>query len=136
MRSEFEDPADRHRRADSEAETMHLPGMEMFLAWDYRPDAGWSPEYDLTGYHVEAVDGSIGKVSQATYAMHGSYLAVDTGPWIFGRTVVIPAGIVSNIDHAGSRIYLDRTKEHVKSAPDYSDEPAYWDKLSAHYGRP
>jgi hypothetical protein len=97
---------------------------------------GWSPEHDLSGYHVEAVDGSVGKVSQAAYATNGSYLAVDTGPWIFGRTVVIPAGIVSNIDHMNRRIYLDRNKEEVKAAPDYSDEPAYWDKLAAHYGRP
>lgn len=138
MRSEFEEPVDPYRgnnrhTADSEAETVPLPA---FQVWDYRPDAGWAPEFELTGYHVEAVDGSIGKVTQSSYATHGSYLVVDTGPWIFGRSVIVPAGIVSNIDHDGRRVYLDRTKDHVTAAPAYSDEPAFWDKISAHFGRP
>jgi hypothetical protein len=136
MRSNFEEPVDPYRGGRSEPETTPLPRMEVFLPWDYRPDAGWVPEFDLTGYHVEAVDGSIGKVRQSAYATHGSYLAVETGPWIFGRTVIIPAGIVTSIDHGGRRIYLDRSKEQITAAPDYSDEPAYWEKLAAHYGRP
>jgi hypothetical protein len=107
--------------------------MTAFRAFDYRPDAGWAPEFDLVGYHVEAIDGSVGKVSQAAHAMDGSYLLVDTGPWIFGRTVVIPAGIVTHIDHTDRRVYLDRGKEQVKSSPDFSDEPAYRDKLAGHY---
>ena len=133
MRSEFEDPVDRCR--EGEPATTPLPRMETYQPWDYRPDAGWAPDVDLSGYHVEALDGTVGKVSQAANAPHGSYLAVDTGPWIFGRTVVIPAGIVTNFDHVSRRVYLDRSKEQIKSAPDYSDETAYWDKLAAHYGR-
>ena len=134
MRSEFDDPADHYRFGERAAQIDPLPGMETFRAWDYRPDAGWAPEFDLTGYHIEATDGSVGKVKQATHAANASHLVVDTGPWIFGRTVVIPAGIVTHIDHIDRKIYLDRDKEEVKSAPDYSDEPAYWDKLAAHYG--
>ena len=118
------------------AEAEPLPGMATFRAWDYRPDAGWAPQFDLIGYHVEASDGSIGKVSQATHAMNGSHLMVDTGPWIFGRTVVIPAGIVTHIDHTDRKVYLDRTKDEVKSSPDYSPEPAYLDKLASHYDGP
>ena len=111
-----------------------LPGQTAFRAWDYRPDAGWAAEFDLVGYHVEAVDGAVGKVSQASHAMDDSYLLVDTGPWIFGRTVVIPAGIVTHIDHTDRRIYLDRDKEQVKSSPDHSAEPEFRDKLAGHYG--
>ena len=66
--------------------------------------------------------------------MDDSYLVVDTGPWIFGRTVVIPAGIVTHIDHTDRNIYLDRDKELVKASPDYSDEPEFRDKLASHYG--
>ena len=137
MRSEFYEPTEPGRGNQSEPETTaRLPRTESFSLWDYGLDVGWSPEYDMSGYHVEAADGSVGKVSQSVYATHGSYLTVATGPWIFGRTVVIPAGIVSNIDHAGRRIYLDRGKDQIKSAPDYSDEPAFWDKLAGHYSNP
>jgi hypothetical protein len=103
--------------------------------WDYRPDAGWEPQHNLVGYHVAAVDGSVGKVKLAAYATNGSYLTVDTGPWIFGRTVVIPAGVVTHIDHPERRIYIDRSKDDVKSAPDHSDDPASWDKLGAYYSQ-
>jgi hypothetical protein len=130
MPAAFSDPYDSERTA----EVLPAPAAAAFRAWDYRPDAGWAPEFDLVGYHVEAVDGSVGKVSEATHAMNGSYLLVDTGPWIFGRTVVIPAGIVTHIDHTDRRVYLDRDQEMVKASPDYSDEPGFRDKLAGHYG--
>ena len=40
---------------------------------------------DITGFGVEAIDGSIGKVDEATYDLGRSYIVVDTGPWIFGK---------------------------------------------------
>jgi hypothetical protein len=144
MRSEFDDPADPYQNGErvpadpyqnSERASEIDPRLgETFRPWDSRPDAGWTSEFDLVGYHVEATDGSVGKVNQATHDLNGSHLIVDTGPWILGRTVVIPAGIVTHIDHTDRHIYLDRSKDAVKSSPDYSDEPAYWDKLAAHYG--
>jgi hypothetical protein len=129
------DPIDPYPVSETEPATAPITAMDSFRPWDYRTDVGWSPEYAMVGYHVEALDSSIGKVKETSYAQHGSYLMVDTGPWIFGRTVVIPAGIVTNIDHVGRRIFLDRTKEQIKSSPDYSDDPVYMEKLAAHYGR-
>ena len=55
---------------------------------------GWGDALDITGYKVEALDGSIGKVNRATYQTNGSYIVVDTGPWIFGKKVVLPAGVL------------------------------------------
>ncbi len=40
---------------------------------------------DLTGFSVEATDGGIGKVDEATYETSRSYIVVDTGPWISTR---------------------------------------------------
>jgi hypothetical protein len=115
-----------------------LGGAGPFSPWDYRPDAGWAAEFDLVGYHVEAVDGSIGKVAEATHAMGASHLVVDTGPWIFGRKVLVPAGTVTHIDHTDRRVYLDRTKDQVKSSPesdtDLFSDPAYRDKIGGYYG--
>ena len=61
--------------------------------WVYS-GTGWGDALDITGYKVEALDGSIGKVDRATYQTNGSYIVVDTGPWIFGKKVVLPAGVL------------------------------------------
>ena len=49
---------------------------------------------DLTGFSVEATDGGIGKIDEATYDTSRSYIVVDTGPWIFGKKVMLPAGVI------------------------------------------
>jgi hypothetical protein len=85
--------------------------------WNWPPDAGWSAQHYLIGYHVKATDGNIGKVDTENHAKDDSYLVVDTGPWIFGSTLVVPAGLVSVIDHSERIVYLICTKELVKSAP-------------------
>jgi hypothetical protein len=115
-----------------------LPGSQPpFNPWNYRPDAGWTPGFDLVGYHLEATDGGIGKVGEATAATDASYLVVETGPWIFGKKVMIPAGTVTHIDHTDRRVYVDRTKDQVKSSPEFDPdmytEPVYRDKVGGYY---
>ena len=64
-------------------------------AWNYRESTGISARHDnLTGFHVHAVDGDIGKIDEATPEVGAGYIVVDTGPWIFGRKVMLPAGTV------------------------------------------
>jgi len=89
--------------------------------WTYR-DATWTDGYDLVGYDVEATDGSIGKIDEATYEAAGSYLVVDTGFWIFGKKRLIPAGVVSSVDHASKNVHVSMTKDQIKSAPDYDSD--------------
>jgi hypothetical protein len=79
------------------------------------PDAG------LTGYTVEATDGSIGTVEQAGYDTGDAWLVVDTGKWIFGRKVLLPAGTVQAVDRAAQKVYVDRTKDQVKDSPEYDE---------------
>jgi len=110
-----------------------------FDPWNFRADAGWSADHDLIGYHVKATDSNVGKVELNSHVTDDSYLLVDTGPWIFGSTVVVPAGTVTHIDHTERNVYLDRTKEQVLSAPafeadtDRASDPAYREKLTEHY---
>ncbi|MEV0713106.1 PRC-barrel domain-containing protein [Asanoa sp. NPDC050611] len=85
---------------------------------------------DLTGYAVQAVDGEIGKVEKAG----DTDLVVDTGPWIFGRVVLLPAGVVERVDHQARTVHVDRTKEQIRNAPEYADASDYRDRL-AHYYR-
>ena len=57
--------------------------------WTYPETVG---RLDVTGFEVEATDGSIGKVKEFSNDAGESYLVVDTGVWIFGKTVLLPAG--------------------------------------------
>jgi hypothetical protein len=105
--------------------------------WTYR-DQAWGTT-DLTGYSVEATDGGIGKVDEATNEVGGSYTVVDTGPWIFGKKVMLPAGVIQRIDPESETIFVNVTKDEIKNAPEfdedrYTDE-AYRSELGGYYGR-
>ena len=60
--------------------------------WTYR-DQSWGTA-QLAGYDVEAMDGGIGKIDEASYDVGAGYIVVDTGPWIFGKKVLLPAGVI------------------------------------------
>jgi hypothetical protein len=85
---------------------------------------------DVTGYDVEASDGHIGKVDEATYKVGGSYLVVDTGFWIFGKKRMIPASVVERVDPNDRKVYLRMSKEDVKNAPDYDMDRQFGDQRS------
>jgi hypothetical protein len=108
-----------------------------FQPWEYRPETGLTePDVDLTGYSIAAVDGDIGHVGEATYELGSSYLVVVTGAWIFGRKVLLPAGVVERIDTVEQKVYLDRTKDQIKAAPEYDqtvDDAQYRDRLGGYY---
>jgi hypothetical protein len=96
-----------------------------------------TPTIDLTGFKVEALDGDIGKVDEATNEVGGSFIVVDTGPWIFGKKVMIPAGLVRDIDPDAETIFVNRSKDEIKDAPEfdektYRDQP-YRDELGGYY---
>jgi hypothetical protein len=82
---------------------------------------------DLTGFKVEARDGSIGKVDEATHEAVGSFVVVDTGPWIFGKKVMLPAGMIRDVDIEAETIFVDLTKDEIKNAPEF-DETTYRDQ--------
>ena len=84
--------------------------------WSYRIAV---EDADLSDYHVEAVDGEIGKVDPVTDEVGEDALVVDTGPLVFGRKVVLPAGTIERVDPEERRIYVDRTKDEIKHAPEY-----------------
>jgi hypothetical protein len=93
---------------------------------------------DLTGFKIEALDGDIGKVDEATFEVGNSYLIVDTGAWIFGKKVMLPAGVISRVDHQNKHVLVNRTKDQIKNAPEFDDsmlrDNAYRQRLSDYYG--
>ncbi|MFJ7587572.1 PRC-barrel domain-containing protein [Streptomyces sp. NPDC097617] len=107
--------------------------------WGYRTGSGRLAGADLTGYKVEATDGSIGKVDKHSDEVGSAYLVVDTGPWIFGKEVLLPAGTIIRIDAADEKIYVDRTKEQVKNAPEFHSDKHLGDEdyhrlIGGYYG--
>ena len=82
---------------------------------------------NLVGFEIEATDGGIGKVDEATYDVGASYVVVDTGPWIFGKKVMLPAGVVQRVDLDTETIFVDRTKDEIKNSPEF-DENMYRDE--------
>ena len=97
----------------------------MVELWTYRTFNRDVITDQLKGFHVEAQDGSIGKVDEATDEVGRSYIVVDTGPWIFGRKVVIPAGVIERIDWDEERVHVSLTKDQIKNSPEFDPDRGY-----------
>jgi hypothetical protein len=101
------------------------------------PDETWST-MNLAGFSVEATDGGIGKVDETTHEVGSGYLIVDTGPWIFGKKVLLPAGVISRVDQQDERVWLNLTKDEIKNAPEFDEstfrDQDYRDQVGTYYG--
>jgi hypothetical protein len=108
--------------------------------WTYRDTT--ITQRNLAGLSVEAIDGKIGKVDDATNDVGASFIVVDTGPWIFGKKVMLPAGVVRDVDMDTETVFVNRTKDQIKDAPEYDEDAyrdqskrdAYRDQLGSYYG--
>jgi len=109
--------------------------------YTYRGDVFTAGTVDVSGFDVEATDGHIGKVDQATMDNGGSCLVVDTGFWIFGKKRMIPAGVVRSVAADDKKVFVSMTKDQIKGAPDYDhdkhlrDEGAYHAEQRDYYGQ-
>jgi hypothetical protein len=110
--------------------------MAMLDIWTYR-ETTWTQK-DLSGFSVEALDGSIGKIDEASNDVGSSFVVVDTGPWIFGKKVMLPAGVISNVDFDTEQVFVNRTKDQIKDAPEFDEdryhEESYRSSLGNYYG--
>jgi hypothetical protein len=108
--------------------------------WIFRAESGFGTETrDVAGYKVEATDGSIGKVDEATYDTGSSYIVVDTGPWIFGKKVLLPAGVIDRVDYDDETVFVRLTQEQIKNAPEFDEDTyrdeSYRSQVGAYYYR-
>jgi hypothetical protein len=105
--------------------------------WTYRTTQT-APTVDLRGFSVEAVDGGIGKIDEATYDVGGSYVVVDTGPWIFGKKTMLPAGVLRDVDLDSETVFVNRTKDQIKNAPEFDEkrfrDEGYRSDVGGYYG--
>ena len=94
---------------------------------------------DLTGFEVEATDGGIGKIDECSTKAGAGYVVVDTGPWIFGRKVMLPAGVIRDVDLDSEKVFVDRSKDEIKNSPEFNEDTyrdtTYRDELGGYYGK-
>jgi|SRR5215208_4289966 hypothetical protein len=104
--------------------------------WTYR-DLSWTNR-ELAGFEVEALDGSIGKIDEATDETGNAFVVVDTGPWIFGKKVMLPAGVIQQVDVDAEQVFVNRTKDEIKNAPEFDPDTyrdqSYRDRIGSYYG--
>ena len=112
---------------------MNPTGTDM---WTFRDER--IARADVTGFDVEASDGAIGKVDDATNDVGNSYIIVDTGSWIFGKKVMLPGNVIDEIDLDAQKLYVRRTKDEIKNAPEFDEarvtDPTYRDEYAGYYG--
>jgi hypothetical protein len=87
------------------------------IIWSYPPRIGPAEGLDLTGFTVVAADGAIGHVDREADPFGMRHLVVDTGVWVFGRSVLVPAGVVTGIDPQERRISVACSRGEIKAAP-------------------
>jgi len=106
--------------------------------WTYNESATWA-SMDLTGFEIEATDGGIGKIDEASNEVGASFLVVDTGPWILGKKVLLPAGVIDTVDLDAQTVYVNRTKDEIKNSPEFDEDryrdSAYRNEIGSYYGR-
>jgi hypothetical protein len=97
---------------------------------------------EITGYHVEGTDGSIGHVKDfmvddESWAI--PYMVIDTSNWWVGKSVLIAPEWTSRISWFDRKIYVSMTRASIEKSPEWGvDAPierAYEEQLCRHYGR-
>ncbi|WP_371673482.1 PRC-barrel domain containing protein [Streptomyces sp. NBC_00289] len=108
--------------------------------WSYAPDSAHVEGQDLTNCVVTAADGVIGHVDREADHHGMRHLVVDTGVWVFGRSVLVPVGVVTGVDIDSRTITLACTRGEVKAAPRFRTDsetmdPAYLAGVGDYYHR-
>lgn len=105
--------------------------------WVFRTDVT-RPETDPSGLAVQALDGGMGKVQKIVDRDSRTFVVINTGLWIFGKTIKVPAGLVSGIDLDKGVVAVDRTRRELNEAPgqsdDLADDDAHEEALARYYG--
>ncbi|MEU5091754.1 PRC-barrel domain containing protein [Streptomyces sp. NPDC021356] len=102
--------------------------MTIEAIWSYPPEAGRTEGLDLTGFTVVADDGAIGHVDREAERSGMRHLVVDTGVWVFGRSVLVPAGAVRRVVPAERRVEVACSRAEIKAAPRFRTDSETLDR--------
>jgi uncharacterized protein YrrD len=97
--------------------------------------------HDLIGFTIAATDGDIGHVDDFYFDAESwqvRYLVVDTGPWIFGRKVLITPEVIEQPLWEEEHLPLRLSKEQIENSPETDfDKPVsrqHEIDIHTHYG--
>src|SRR5271170_3493067 len=95
----------------------------------------------IDGYAIEASDGDIGTVSDFLFddaSWLVRWLVVDTGNWLSGRKVLLPAFALGHLDAERREFAVRLTMQEVKDSPDIDTKRPVSRQMEAsiydHYG--
>jgi hypothetical protein len=98
--------------------------------------------FEVRGYHLHANDGDIGHIDDFVFDDQTwtiRYLIVDTKNWWPGKKILISPIWIDKINWRESKIYVNLSRETMKSSPEYKSELAltrrYETGLHRHYNR-
>ena len=107
-------------------------------AWD----AHLRSTHDVSGYHIEAADGTIGHVEDfliddQNWAIR--YLIVNTRNWWPGKHVLVSPQWITRVSWSDSTVFVNLPRETIKQAPEYTEKAPltrdYEARLHGHYSR-
>jgi hypothetical protein len=97
----------------------------------------------IRGYHIEAIDGSIGHADDFIFDdidWSIRYLVVDTRNWWPGKKVIVAPQWITGVGWDDAKVTIDLTRETIRQSPAYDASepvtPDYAAQLHDHYGRP
>jgi len=107
----------------------------------------WDPHLrstrEVTGYHIQAVDGEIGHIEdfiidEETWAIR--YLIIDTRNWWSGNKIMLSPQWIDRVSWGESKVFVNLPRETIKQAPAYTKDSLlsrdYETSLHQHYNRP
>jgi uncharacterized protein YrrD len=111
-----------------------------------RDEKAWDPHlrsaHDVSGHHIQAVDGEIGHVEDfilddETWAIR--YLIINTRNWWADHLVLVSPQWIERVSWSESRVYVNLPRETIKQSPEYTEESRltreYESGLHLHYNR-
>lgn len=78
---------------------------------------------DAKGYHIEAIDGRIGHLTDALIdpeTWRITHLVIDTRNWLPGKHVVVDTMAVLGMDWEGSIVGVNLSREDIRLSPEYT----------------
>ena len=109
-------------------------------------DKAWDPHlrstHEVSGYHIQVVDGEIGHVDDFLIddkAWAIRYLIVDTKNWWSGKMVLVSPKWIERVSWSESKVFVHLSRDEVKQSLEYTQESLltrdYEIKLHRHYNR-
>jgi uncharacterized protein YrrD len=98
---------------------------------------------EVTGYHIQALDGQIGHVEDFILDDEDwtiRYLIIDTRNWLPGRKVIVSPMWIDRVSWSEKKVFWNLSQKEIKKAPEYDPSAPinreYEARLYDYYGRP